>query len=114
VKKIKVATNQVSKFADALAVVADEQRHRVVVVYSDKMVFLWDVKDQTKVQVSRTFLSHNGAIHDIQKVKKSWKIGIAPTEEGQALATDAGLTRFVTCSSDRTVRFWHFADGPGL
>lgn len=65
VKKIKVSHNQVSKFSDALAVIADDIRHRLVVVYSDKMVFLWDVKDQAKVQVTRTFMSHNGPIHDI-------------------------------------------------
>ena len=65
VKKIKVPQNQTSKFADALAVIADDQRQRILAVYSDKMVFLWDVKDQQKIQVTRTFLSHNGPIHDI-------------------------------------------------
>lgn len=45
VKKIKVPQNQASKFSDVLAVIADEQRHRIIAVYSDKMVFLWDVKD---------------------------------------------------------------------
>lgn len=38
-------------------------------------------------------------------------MGIADNEDGAALMQEqAGLTRFVTCSSDRTVRFWHFAD----
>jgi WD40 repeat protein len=32
------------------------------------MVFLWDVKDTQKIQVIRTFLSHNGPIHDIQRL----------------------------------------------
>ena len=65
VKKIKVANNQSSKFADVLAVIPDQARHRIISVYSDKMVFLWDVKDTQKIQVIRTFLSHNGPIHDI-------------------------------------------------
>lgn len=48
-----------------LAVICDEQRHRIIAVYSDKMVFVWDVKEPLKIQVIRTFMSHNGPIHDI-------------------------------------------------
>ena len=114
VKKIKVPQNQASKFADALAVIADEQRHRLVAVYSDKMVFLWDVKDQQKIQVTRTFLSHNGPIHDIQRVHPSLQIGLTDAEEGQGLVNESGLTRFVTCASDRTIRFWHFVDSSSV
>lgn len=114
IKKIKVSQSMVSKFADALAVIADEIRHRLVVVYSDKMVFVWDVKDQTKSQVTRTFLSHNGPIHDIKKINNTWSVGLSESEEAQSLAADNGLTRFATCSSDRTVRFWHFADPFGM
>lgn len=45
VKKIKVPQTQASKFSDVLAVIADETRHRIIAIYSDKMIFLWDVKD---------------------------------------------------------------------
>ena len=65
IKKIKVPQNQASKFADVVAVINDDQRHRILAIYSDKMIFLWDVKDTNKIQVIRTFLSHNGPIHDI-------------------------------------------------
>ena len=49
VRKIKVPQNQASKFADVMAVIADSSRNRLVAVYSDKMVFLWDVKDTEKI-----------------------------------------------------------------
>ena len=95
--------------------ISDDKRHRLIVVYSDKMVFLWDVKDQSKVFVTRTFFSHNGPIHDLQKIDPKWSIGLKiNAHEAIALSQDLALTRFATCSSDRTVRFWHFADSSYL
>jgi len=44
-----VPNTQASKFSDVLAVIADDHRHRIIAVYSDKMVFLWDVKDSNKI-----------------------------------------------------------------
>ena len=97
-----------------MAVVADPERNRLIAVYSDKMVFLWDVKDTEKIQVTRTFLSHNGPIHDIQRVPASLSIGLNEAEEAQSLTLEQGLTRFVTCASDRTIRFWHFVDSNSI
>jgi len=77
VKKIKVSNTKLSKYSDVVAVIADEVRHRIILVYSDKMVFLWDVNDAKKVSVVRTFLSHNGPIHDIQKVNPNFSIGLS-------------------------------------
>lgn len=62
VKKIKVPNTVASKFSDVLAIISDDKRNRIIAVYSDRMVFLWDVKDSNKIQVIRTFLSHNGPI----------------------------------------------------
>ena len=66
-----------------MAVVADTKRNRLIAVYSDKMVFLWDVKDTEKIQVTRTFLAHNGPIHDIQKVPAYLKIGFNDSEDAK-------------------------------
>lgn len=110
VKKIKVEKTQKSKYADVLAVICDAFRQRFLAIYSDNMVFLWDYQDLKKIQVIRTFLSHNGPIHDIQAIDKSFKVGLTETEEGQKLLSEPCLTRFVTCASDRTLRFWHFID----
>ena len=55
-------------------------------------------------------MSHSGPIHDILKVEPKWKIGLSESEEAAALQSESSLTRFVTCGSDRTIRFWHFID----
>ena len=102
--------SQKSKYADVLAIVSDAARSRFLAVYSDNMVFLWEYQDVKKIQVIRTFLSHNGTIHDIQVVNDKFNIGLTDTEDGKKLQAEASLTRFVTCASDRTLRFWHFID----
>ena len=97
-----------------IAVVVDDQRHRILTIYSENMVFLWDIKDILKIQVYRTFMAHNGPIHGIQKIEPAQKIGLKDTDEGLALRQEEALTRFVTCASDRTLRFWHFADASAI
>lgn len=65
VKKIRIPATKESKFADLLCVIVDEQHSRVVALYSDRMIFMWDIKNFEKISVYRTFLSHCGPIHDI-------------------------------------------------
>jgi WD40 repeat protein len=65
ISKIKIASNTKSKFADILSVKIDEKFERVVALYSDRMMFIWDVKQLDKANVFRTFMSHNGPIHDV-------------------------------------------------
>ncbi len=43
-KKIRIPASKDSRFADALAILVDEKNSRVIVLYSDKMIFIWDVK----------------------------------------------------------------------
>ena len=65
VKKIRIPANKDSKFADTMAVIIDEKSQRVVALYSDRMIFMWDIKNIDKISVYRTFLFHCGPIHDI-------------------------------------------------
>jgi hypothetical protein len=74
--------------------------------------------------VYRTFLYHCGPIHDIQYIPNTTKIGFKENKKGEdegngvinkgydeeAMGNTSGVTKFVTCSSDRTIRFWHFVD----
>lgn len=63
------------------------------------------------MNVFRTFLSHRGPIHDIQQIPNALKVGTKGTLEAVSkIQNENDLTRFVTCSSDRTVRFWNFID----
>jgi len=92
VKKIKVEKSQKSKYADVMAVICDQQRSRFLAIYSDNMVFLWDYQDIKKTQVVRTFLSHNGPIHDIQVINEKFEIGLTDTDEGKRLQKEPSLT----------------------
>ena len=77
VSKIKIPTNDESKFADVISCIIDEVNQRVVALYSDKMMFIWDIKQFDHMNVYRTFLSHNGPIHDIQVIPNSYPIGVS-------------------------------------
>ena len=58
-------------------------------------------------------MSHNGPIHDIQLIPNTLPVGLnlmAVPELVNELSADDNLTKFVTCSSDRTIRFWHYID----
>ncbi len=44
-KKIRIPANKNSRFADALAVLVDEKNSRIVVLYSDRMIFIWDISN---------------------------------------------------------------------
>jgi WD40 repeat protein len=77
------------------------------------MIFMWDIKNIQKISVYRTFLYHAGPINDIQYIPNSEKLGMKdqdPASEEFNLDNENGLTKFVTCSSDRTIRFWHYID----
>jgi WD40 repeat protein len=65
ISKIKIPQGKESKFADVIACHIDEANNRAVTLYSDRMMFIWDIKKFDQITVYRTFMSHNGAIHDI-------------------------------------------------
>jgi hypothetical protein len=63
------------------------------------------------MNVYRTFLSHRGPIHDIQLIPNSLPVGLSSKPNAlETTSVEEGLTKFVTCSSDRTIRFWHHLD----
>lgn len=53
----------------------DEQNQRAVTLYSDRMMFIWDIKKFDQITVYRTFMSHSGPIHEIQVVPNNTMIG---------------------------------------
>lgn len=76
-------------------------------------MFIWDIKQLDKASVYRTFMSHNGPVHDIQLIPNSLPVGLNMTLDSDNTnehIEDENLTKFVTCSSDRTIRFWHYID----
>jgi WD40 repeat protein len=94
VKKIRIPANKESRFADTIAVSMDDQKKKIVALYSDRMLFIWDVKKLDKIGVYRTFLNHCGPIYDVEVLPESTK----------------EITKFATASLDKTVRLWNFYD----
>lgn len=75
------------------------------------MMFVWDVAELKSVTVLRSMYSHSGPIHDIQAVPNQHQIGLnQKTISKPRTENEESLTKFVTCSSDRTIRFWNFID----
>lgn len=94
-----------------VALAVDTVNKRSVALYSDRMMFVWDVAELKQVTVLRSMYSHSGPIHDVQLVENIHPLGLnnKPTSRLRCESED-NLTKFVTCSSDRTIRFWNFVD----
>jgi len=60
-----------------MSCIVDELNKRVVALYSDRMLFIWDIKKFDSMNVYRTFLSHKGPIHDIQIIPNSVPLGVS-------------------------------------
>jgi WD40 repeat protein len=76
------------------------------------MMFVWDIANLDHVSVYRSFMAHKGPIHDIQVIPNDNKVGVVQGKadlENKMKEADE-VTKFVTCSSDRTIRLWHFID----
>jgi len=65
VSKVTISANKESKFADVISAVVDSKNQRLVATYSDKMFFIWDMKDIKRMSLYRMFMTHNGPIHEI-------------------------------------------------
>ena len=81
-------------FADVIALIMDEPRGRLISLYSDRTLFIWDVHDLEKVNVKRSFLNHKGTIYDIQTLENS----------------SYEVTFFATGSIDQTIRIWNLLE----
>jgi hypothetical protein len=76
------------------------------------MMFIWDITKFETPSVYRSMMAHKGPIHDIQPIPNEFPVGTV-TNKPDLLAkmkTADDVTKFATCSSDRTIRMWHFID----
>lgn len=110
VNKVTITQSKDSKFADVISAVIDTKNNRLVATYSDKMFFIWDMKDIKRMSLYRMFMTHNGPIHEIQYIPNSYKVGFSKDAKLEKLSQEMNVTKFMTCSSDRTIRFWHYID----
>ncbi|CAN0372227.1 unnamed protein product, partial [Discosporangium mesarthrocarpum] len=48
---------------------------KVVCVYADRSVFIWDVTNRGRVGKYRSFVGHGGSIWDVKRVPREWGLG---------------------------------------
>lgn len=90
-KKIVIPSESTSIFADTVGLLLFENNSKLYALYSDRTVFIWDISKLDSITVYRASLHHSASINEIQ---------ILPTSTLE-------VTKFVTASNDKTIRFWH-------
>ncbi|TPX35368.1 hypothetical protein SmJEL517_g02222 [Synchytrium microbalum] len=107
-------------YASVVAVKVDHANEKVVAMYSDRSMFIWDVKDPKHVGKYRSFLNHSDCIWGVEMVPSQFTLPPEPSPLPSALESP-GDSRppptptgrhlppgtFVTCSADGTIRFWN-------
>ncbi|CAG8496566.1 11199_t:CDS:10 [Acaulospora colombiana] len=84
-------------YPDTLALKLDAETGKLTCVYSDRSLFIWDIKDVKKIGKYRSFLYHYDVI---------WGVEMMPIREESTTVTFPENT-FVTYSADNTIRFWN-------
>lgn len=91
-----------ANYPDAVAMVYNEHSQRVVSVYSDRSLYVWDIRDLTKIGKYRSFIFHSDCV---------WGVEACPNIERDDNAIP--LNSFATFSADGTVRIWNL-DSPAI
>eukprot|EP00960_Hanusia_phi_P002034 59078-Hanusia_phi.AAC.3 len=88
---------------DTISVRLTNDGERLGCAYSDRSLFIWDLRDAKKVCRCRALYSHAGSIWDLEFLSKqsAEMLGFAPDT-------------FVTCSSDSTLRLWCLPQAPAV
>eukprot|EP00761_Pharyngomonas_kirbyi_P000005 gb/GECH01000005.1/.p1 GENE.gb/GECH01000005.1/~~gb/GECH01000005.1/.p1 ORF type:complete len:1562 (+),score=403.91 gb/GECH01000005.1/:1-4686(+) len=82
--------------ADTIACKLTSDSSKLIAVYSDRSIYVWDVSDPKRFMKYRSAMSHSGCIWDIQVLPRT------------ALGSECPLPEqtFITSSADGTIRFW--------
>eukprot|EP00873_Tetraselmis_striata_P000650 jgi/Tetstr1/420914/TSEL_011976.t1 len=97
-----------SLFPDAVAASFDGSGDRIAVVYADHSLFVWDVRNLSKVGRFRSMIGHAGAIWDVSPLPSVLR---APGGLNKpAPAPPPGS--FATASADGTIRIWNLGASP--
>ncbi|XP_058056693.1 uncharacterized protein LOC131208065 [Anopheles bellator] len=95
-----MAVPQNAKYPDTIAIVYDEARSKVMCVYNDHSLYIWDLRDIRRVGKSHSFLYHSACIWGVETVPFSYRYSSGG--DVATLPSDC----FMTCSSDDTIRVW--------
>ncbi|KAG2501853.1 hypothetical protein HYH03_000351 [Edaphochlamys debaryana] len=102
-------------FPDAVGCSFDSAGERLTVVYSDRSIVVWDVRNPAKPVRYRSVLSHSGVVWSAALIPP-WQAallgpagaGMAPTPGATPGGEPAGPSSVLcTCGTDGTVRLWN-------
>ena len=100
-------------FPGALALRVTADSSRVVVVYGDRSLFVWDISRLDNIGKYRSFLHHASAVWDVRVLSqlsggdaRPAPVPAAPGIGAPPLLPPLPSGAFVTCSSDASVRVW--------
>ncbi|CAG8720678.1 32047_t:CDS:2, partial [Racocetra persica] len=85
-------------YPDTTAIKFDAETGKLTCIYSDRSLFIWDIKDVKKIGKYRSFLYHCDTIWGVEMVPHDAADGTSMLPENT----------FVTYSADSTIRFWNF------
>ncbi|CAG8598342.1 10987_t:CDS:2, partial [Diversispora eburnea] len=86
-------------YPDTLALKLDTETGKLTCIYSDRSLFIWDIKDVKKMGKYRSFLYHCDTIWGVEMVPDR-----DPNSTSESILPE---NTFVTYSADSTIRFWN-------
>ncbi|KAM9339134.1 mitogen-activated protein kinase-binding protein 1-like [Symphorus nematophorus] len=94
------STKTDARYPDAIAVTYDPVSRWLSCVYNDHSLYVWDVRDVSRVGKVHSALFHAACV---------WDLEMFPDVPGEL---DGGLSSgaFLSCSADNTIRLWRMAD----
>ncbi|XP_043698057.1 mitogen-activated protein kinase-binding protein 1 isoform X2 [Telopea speciosissima] len=95
-----------SAFPDAIACQFSTSE-KLVVVFADRSLYVWEIHDGYKVCQCYVLASHSACIWDVQNLPCENRHDSVVSCRGCS-----GRVSFATCSADGTIRFWHFTSQP--
>ncbi|KAI8968888.1 hypothetical protein BDF20DRAFT_826852, partial [Mycotypha africana] len=87
-------------YPDSVAMVYEANSSKVISIYSDRSLYIWDIHDIAKVGKSRSFIYHSDCV---------WGVEPCPRIDYEDNAIP--LNSFTTFSADGTIRIWNI-DNP--
>ena len=100
-ENINIANDSNPVFADIIATAYNDYHKKLIVIYSDKTFFAWDISQPKNVSIYRYNIFQSGGIRTMD----------------YSISKDENLIKIATCSDDQTVILWNikldeFLDNP--
>ena len=91
-ENINIQNNSNPIFADIIATIYNQYHKKLIVLYSNKMFFVWDINDLKNVFIYRSNVFQSGGIKAMD----------------YSISQEENLIKIATCSDDKTVIYWNF------